>query len=241
MAVKQIQYNNNNFNINYEILNAHCEDTIIFLHGWGSNKELMKQAFGTYFKDKQHIYIDMPGFGKSIDDFILTTKDYGKIIDTFISYFDIKKETLIVAGHSFGGKVATLLNPHKLVLISSAGIVEDKSSKTLLTIRIAKIFNKFGLNKVTKLLRSNDVQSMSENMYETFKNVVDEDFSSVFKKHKKETLLLWGDDDTATTLSSAKTINNLIEKSSLKVYNGDHYAFLKHTSEMVKEIENWNI
>jgi len=241
MAVKQIKYNEKKFTINYELLNPTNKDTIIFLHGWASNKEIMKQAFGQYFKNLQHIYIDMPGFGKSSNEYILTTTDYSNIIKIFLEQFNINYKTLIIVGHSFGGKVATLLQPSKLILISSAGIIEDKSAKTLLTIRLAKIFNKFGLNKVTKILRSSDVNEMSENMYETFKNVVDEDFSENFKKCNIPTLLLWGDTDTATTLSSAYIMQKLIKNSTLKIYDGDHYAFLKHTKDMVGEINNWNI
>ena len=123
-----------------------------------------------------------------------------------------------------------------MVLISSAGIVENKSAKTLLTIRMAKIFNKFGLSKVTKLLRSNDVDSMSENMYETFKNVVDEDFSKEFLKYKGETLMFWGDKDTATTLNSAHIMHNLIENSKLQVFDGDHYFFLKNAKDISNAI-----
>ena len=241
MAVKQIKYNEKKFTINYELLNPTNKDTIIFLHGWASNKEIMKQAFGQYFKNLQHIYIDMPGFGKSSNEYILTTTDYSNIIKIFLEQFNINYKTLIIVGHSFGGKVATLLQPSKLILISSAGIIEDKSAKTLLTIRLAKIFNKFGLNKVTKILRSSDVNEMSENMYETFKNVVDEDFSENFKKCNIPTLMLWGDTDTATTLSSAYIMQKLIKNSTLKIYDGDHYAFLKHTKDMVGEINNWNI
>jgi hypothetical protein len=93
---------------------------------------------------------------------------------------------------------------------------------------MAKIFNKFGLSKVTKLLRSNDVNDMSQNMYETFKNVVDEDFSDIFKNYNGKALLFWGENDTATTLQSGKIIHSLIENSTFYSYNDDHYFFLKY-------------
>jgi hypothetical protein len=115
--------------------------------------------------------------------------------------------------------------------------VEEKSAKTLLTIRMAKIFNKFGLGRVTKLLRSTDVNMMSENMYETFKNVVDEDFSKSFEKYKGNALLFWGDRDTATTLSSGKTIHKLIEGSKFKSYDDDHYFFLRVADDIENEIK----
>ena len=236
MAIKTINYQDKTFDIAYEILNASQENTIIFLHGWASNKELMKQAFGNTLKEYKHIYIDLPGFGKSSNNYTLATKDYANIIKEFNSKFKINNSKLIIAGHSFGGKVATLLQPQTLVLLSSAGILELKSTKTLLTIRMAKIFNKFGLGKVTKLLRSRDVNMMSQNMYETFKNVIDEDFSKTFENYNGKALLFWGEKDTATTLSSGKTIHKLIKNSKLYTYNDDHYFFLRFYEDVAKKI-----
>ena len=230
MASKNIKLNNKSFDIVYEMLNVSCSKVIVFLHGWGSNKEIMKQAFKNELKDYKHIYIDMPGFGKSLNSHILTTDDYGNIIKEFLN--TMKIDANVIAGHSFGGKVATLLKPKSLILLSSAGILETKSAKTLLTIRMAKIFNRFGLSKVTKILRSKDVDNMSQNMYETFKNVVDEDFTKEFAKYDGDTLIFWGNQDQSTTLDSGKTINKLIKNSYFKSYEGDHYFFLKNNSNI---------
>ena len=65
MAQKSILYKNQNFDISFEIANFHLPKILIFLHGWGSNKALMKQVFFESFKEFRHLYIDMPGFGKS--------------------------------------------------------------------------------------------------------------------------------------------------------------------------------
>ncbi len=46
MAVKSINYKGREFEISYEIINPKKEKDILFLHGWGSNKEIMKSAFG---------------------------------------------------------------------------------------------------------------------------------------------------------------------------------------------------
>lgn len=237
MAIKQIDYFDKSFSINYELVNSDKENVIVFLHGWGSNKEIMKQAFGEKLESFKHIYIDMPGFGKSDNNYILTTIDYANIMKIFLNKLNINPNDITIAGHSFGGKVATCLMPKLLVLLSTAGIVEDKSAKTLLTIRMAKIFNRFGLSKVTKMFRSNDVNGMPQNMYETFKNVVDEDFTEYFKGFYKDALIFWGEADTATTLESGKTINSLIKNSTFKSYDGDHYFFLKQSDDISKDIE----
>jgi len=236
MAVKSIVVDINNnkcsFDISYDILNSKNDKTVVFLHGWGSNKNIMKQAFGSFCQNMKHIYIDMPGFGNSSNDTVLTTDDYSKILNIFFNQIDVKPD--IIAGHSFGGKVATLLNPDLLVLLSTAGIIEEKPLSVKLKIKIAKLFNLLGLNNITKIFRSSDVENMSENMYKTFKNVVDEDFSEIFKNYNKPVKIFWGKDDTATSLNSGKTINSLIENSDFKAYDGDHYFFLQHAKDIAK-------
>lgn len=237
MAVKSIDYFGKNFNINYEIVNPNRQEIIVFLHGWGSNKDIMKMGFAKKLDKFKHIYIDMPGFGKSENNYVLTTIDYANIMKIFLEKLNINPNDITIAGHSFGGKVATTLMPKLLILLSSAGIIEQKSAKTLLTIRMAKVFNRFGLSAVTKMFRSNDVNGMDQNMYETFKNVVDEDFSEYFKGYYKEALVFWGESDTATTLSSGKMIHSFIKNSQFYSYDGDHYFFLEYSDEISKAIE----
>jgi len=238
MATKNIDYFGKNFAINYEIVNNDKKDVIVFLHGWGSNKEIMKQAFGKELKSLKHIYIDMPGFGKSDNNYVLTTIDYAHIMKIFLDNININPNEVTITGHSFGGKVATALIPKTLVLLSSAGILEEKSSQVKMKIKFAKVFNALGLNTLTKIFRSKDVENMNQNMYETFKNVVDEDFSEYFKGFYNQALIFWGESDTATSLESGKKIAQLIKKSSFKSYLEDHYFFLKNNHDISTIIEN---
>ncbi|MDD2698032.1 MAG: alpha/beta hydrolase [Arcobacteraceae bacterium] len=238
MAVKKINYNNNDFEINYEILNpTNLEKTIVFLHGWGSNKEVMKSGFATILKDFRHIYIDMPGFGKSPNEVVLTTKDYSLIMKLFLESLGINTTNITIAGHSFGGKVATLLSPKNLILLSTAGIIEEKSAKVKTKIKLTKIANKLGLSLFSKLFRSKDVSQMSECMYGTFKNVVDEDFTYEFKKYNGNCLIFWGMSDTATSLVSGEIIHHIIKNSQFFPLTGDHYFFLKNSDKIDKIIK----
>ncbi len=235
MAIKQVNLNNKSFAINYEIVNNSSKDTIVFLHGWGSNKEVMKSSFSSHLSDLKHIYIDMPGFGKSDNEYTLTTQDYANIINEFLKNED---SIIAIAGHSFGGKVATLLNPKNLILLSSAGIIEEKSDKVKFKIKLAKVLNSFGLGGLTKAFRSKDVNTMSESMYSTFKNVVDEDFTNCFKEFKNNALIFWGEEDRATSLESGKKISSLIQNSKFYSYNGDHYFFMKYANDITTKIKD---
>jgi pimeloyl-ACP methyl ester carboxylesterase len=221
--------------INYELFNIDKEKTIIFLHGWGSNKEVMK-TFKDSFNEYKLLFIDMPGFGKSYTDEIWNTQKYANYLDKFLKELNIDK--FCIVGHSFGGKVATLLNPKYLVLLSSAGIIQEKPFNVKLKIKLFKLLKPFGGNKIRKLFVSNDAKEMSENMYQTFKNVVDEDFSNSFSQYKGKALVFGGDQDTAVTPKSNKEIAKLLN-SNLIMLTGDHYFFLNKNNLNVisKEIK----
>ena len=225
MPLREIRIENKSFKIAYDIVNQDKERNIIFLHGWGSNKEIMK-CFSENFADYKHIYIDMPGFGKSQNKYVLSTFDYAKIIDEFLKNMGISKD--IIIGHSFGGKVATLLKPDLLVLLASAGIIMPKPLSVKLKIKTYKLLKTFGFSKFREFFVSSDAKGMSENMYETFKLVVDEDFSDVFKSYKGDVLIFGGDEDSAVPPKAVEIQGKLLN-SKIIMLNGNHYFFFKNT------------
>jgi len=236
MAIKSIQYKQQTIDISYEIINPEAKVDLVVLHGWGSNKALMKNSFSKYLDSFRHIYIDLPGFGKSTCNQVLTTADYAQILEYFMVHLNVQRD--IMVGHSFGGKVATLLNPSVLVLLSSAGIIWPKSFKVKAKIYIYKTLKTLGLSKLRSRFVSEDAKELSEPMYETFKNVVDEDFTYNFENYNGKALICWGEEDHATPLKSAHKIKELIKNSELEVYKGEHYFFMEHAEEISKKIEH---
>jgi pimeloyl-ACP methyl ester carboxylesterase len=235
MASREILYKDNLFDISYEILNRDKKNDFIVLHGWGSNKEIMEQAFSKTLHNFRHIYIDLPGFGNSSNDTVLNSIDYRNIIEQFLEQTGCNKD--IVLGHSFGGKIATLLNPKLLVLLSSAGIVTKKPLSTKVKIFTFKFLKKLGFGKAYKLFATKDVNGMSKIMYETLKNVVNEDFNEDFSRFSNNTLIFWGKSDRATPLSSGKKISGLIKNSKFYEIDGDHFFFIKNSLFIAKQIE----
>jgi pimeloyl-ACP methyl ester carboxylesterase len=226
MAIKEIIYQEKQFKLSYEIVNPTKKESILILHGWASNKEIMKQAFGKELSDYKHIYLDMPGFGGSNNEMILTTKDYAQIVQVFLDTLNVTP--LVAMGHSFGGKVSTLLNTNYLVLLSSAGIVTEKPWSIKVKIATFKLLKPLGFQKIRELFVAPDAKGMSHEMYETFKNVVDEDFEMEFSKSKSYALCFWGINDTATPLYTGEKIAKMIQKSEFHPLEGDHFFFLKH-------------
>ena len=234
MASKDISYKDHTFQLSYELVNPVKNEVLLVLHGWGSNKEIMKQAFGKLLPDYKHIYLDMPGFGKSSNNIILTTEDYANIVQLFLD--ELKVKAKIAMGHSFGGKVSTLLNTPCLVLLSSAGIVTEKPWSIKIKIATFKLLKPLGFAKIRQLFVAPDAQGMSHEMYETFKNVVDEDFEDSFSASRSKALCFWGKDDTATPLYTGEKIAGLIQNSEFYPLDGDHFFFLKHAVFIVDTI-----
>ncbi len=229
MAQKEILYQNRPFPVAYEMVRPQVSKTLLFLHGWGSNKEIMKGAFGDRFLDYRLLFVDMPGFGKSPnEEAILQTDDYAAIMQHFLDALSIRP--VAVFGHSFGGKVALLMHPPLLVLLSSAGIVMPKPLRIRLKIALFKKLKRFGGSRLRALFASEDVSGMPPHMYETFKRVVDEDFFERFRRYEGKALLFWGKSDTATPPAAGRQIASLIKHGEYFEMEGDHYFFLHHSA-----------
>lgn len=230
MALRSITYRGVPFEISYDLIRPQSGSTQLFLHGWGSHKELMKQAFEKRCENHTQLYVDLPGFGKSATEEVLTTDDYAAIVQLFLEELEITPDMVI--GHSFGGKVATILNPGKLVLMGSSGIPVPKSASTKFKITLAKTLKPILGDSLKNLLMTDDAKGMPDNMYQTLKNVVDEDFSDRFANFRGKAILLWGENDTATPPSCGERIAELIQDSHLFMFPGDHYFFLQQAREV---------
>jgi pimeloyl-ACP methyl ester carboxylesterase len=235
MAIKSIQHKQHTFDISYEILNPNAKVDIIILHGWGSNKAIMSKAFSPYMDSFRHIYIDLPGFGGSTCPMALTTADVARIVELFMIHINASRD--IILGHSFGGKVALLLDPKVLVLVASAGIYRQKPLKIHAKIMLFKALKIFGLSKFRSLFVAEDAKELSEHMYQTFKNVVDEDFSKEFSLYNGKALICFAKEDTATPLSSGERIKSLIKDSALEVFNGDHFFFMNEAETISSKVQ----
>ena len=236
MASREIVYQGNRFDLSYDLVNPSQEEVLLILHGWGSNKEIMKQAFAKTLPEYRHLYLDLPGFGKSSNETVLTTEDYAGIVKRFLETMGVSAK--IVMGHSFGGKVSTLLNPPCLVLLSSSGILVPKPLGVSVKIALYKVLKSFGMQRIRNLFVSDDAKGMSPAMYETFKNVVNEPFEDHFSRYTGKGLLFWGKEDTATPLWTAEKIHTMMKNSELYPLDGDHFFFLKHNRFIARTISD---
>ncbi|MBT0879747.1 MULTISPECIES: alpha/beta hydrolase [unclassified Campylobacter] len=222
-----------NLGLSYLIRQGYGEKVALIMHGWGANKELMEQFFTKSLSKhcKQMIFLDFAGFGGSDEpSYAFNSIDYLNLTNEFIKALDIKVDILL--GHSYGGKIACLMASKNdydaLILCASAGLKLPKSPKVKLKVFLAKCLNKLGFKNIRRFLASKDGATLSPIMYETFKNVVDEDYQNEISKINTKTLLLWGESDTATPLSIANKMQGLIKNSKLITFNGNHFFFMQN-------------
>lgn len=208
--------------------------TIVLLHGWGQNIEMMKPVGDAFQKDYQIIIIDLPGFGESSEpSFTWTVYDYVEFLNQFLTSLEIKKPILV--GHSFGGKIAMLYSStyevEKLILFGSP--FKRSFKKDSFKTRILKLATKIpGTKKLAELAKkyigSDDYKNASSIMREVLVSTVNLDITEEVSKIKIPTIIIWGEFDEAVPLEHARELEQLISNSGLIVYEGcSHYAYLE--------------
>lgn len=213
---------------------------ILFLHGWGGSCESFSLIAETLSRDLQVILIDLPGFGKSdLPKRVFGTFGYADIIRRFLEELGINK--IIIAGHSFGGKVALAVTSkdsakstrkrvaEKLILIDSEG-VSTKSSKTKISIATFKAAKKLLPALLTKKLKnrlgSKDYLEAGP-LQRILVKVVNEDLKPLLPEIAAPTLIIWGGDDQITPLKDARVLSEGIKNSKLEIVkNAGHFPFL---------------
>lgn len=110
---------NNNLISYLHLANNNSHQTLFFLHGWRSRKEVWNQIvssikyapYAEASEDKQvsSIYaIDLPGFGLSpAPKEAWSVGDYAGLVKNFIEKLELKN--VILVGHSFGGRIGIKL------------------------------------------------------------------------------------------------------------------------------------
>jgi pimeloyl-ACP methyl ester carboxylesterase len=228
---------------------------VVLLHGWGGSLNSLTglQDIIVEHGGYRVFNLDLPGFGQSqLPEKVLTLDDYVEIIAGFIKKENLFKPVLV--GHSFGGKLSAALAvtyPELvggLVLIDASGINPHNSRRKSLFLIPAKVFGSVfsipGLNLIKPAARSFFYKHLvrerdyldSQNLRQTFLNIVNTHLDKVLGKIKTPTLLIWGEDDTLTPLWMGEKMAELIPDSRLEVVAGKKHILPKTSPEIVAKI-----
>ncbi len=221
-------------------------EAVLFLHGWGSSLD----SFAPFLDSLAGFYrvcaLDLPGFGRSREPGAAwDVGDYADFVLKFIRHLGLTR--VIPIGHSFGGRIIIKLAGRekppldfpKIILVGSAGLKPEKSLKAKIRQLSYKAVRRIiSVNLVEKrwpgLLESwrrknasADYLAASPRMRQVLVKTVNEDLRPHLPLIAVPTLLIWGENDTATPPADARLMEKLIPGAGLVMLkNAGHYSFL---------------
>ena len=241
--------------INYQSTGA--GQPLLFLHGWGSSSEAFNRMARPLAARFRCIAPDLPGFGKS--DMLprpFTLQDYCDVVKKFIDALGLRDPVMI--GHSNGGRILLKwlgrgdcpLRVKKLVLIDAAGIKPRygagyygkvytyKLAKKILQLPGVRHLFPDAVERLRGRAGSADYRSASPMMKQCMNLALAEDMSAYLPKIQASTLLIWGENDTATPLADGQKMEKLIPDAGLVVLKGaGHFSFAERWGQCSRVLD----
>jgi pimeloyl-ACP methyl ester carboxylesterase len=207
---------------------------LILLHGWGCHSGTFKDLQSALSEKYRVIAVDFPGFGRSEEpEEIWGCREYAQWTQRFLQKLNIPSPLML--GHSFGGRVALVLNSllpvSGLVLTGSAGLKAANHAPKKSPARYLPACLKKGLLRdiFIQLAGSDDYKRASPRMREVLKKVIAEDLRPFAEKITVPTLLIWGENDQETPVAAGEDFHATIPSSTLEIMTDcGHYAFLEN-------------
>lgn len=243
----------NDTSLNYHMTGEGCP--VILLHGWAGSIASFTPVHKHLETKFMTCSIDLPGFGNSDPPKAAwSTLDYANFLIIFCQEMGI--DNPIILGHSFGGRIgirlASSIAVKKLVLIDSAGIKPHRSidyygkiysfkmASKILRLPIIRLFTADMLKRMRNRFGSKDYQNASPRLREILVKTVNEDLRHLLPHIKCPTLLVWGDQDTATPIADALLMKELIPDSGLVRFpTAGHFSYLERLNEFLIVIDNF--
>lgn len=233
---------------------------VIVMHGWGCDRRTVKSITDIAASNHRVITVDFPGHGESgeppmrDDGTPWGVEDFTQLIEKLAEVEAVERPILI--GHSFGGRVGLLFasrnDTDRLVLVDAAGVKPKRPLKyywKVYSFKIAKwaamtfLGKERGSRRVEAMRKgrgSDDYNRATPMMRSVLSRVVNEDLCHVMPLIKAPTLLLWGENDTATPLSDAKKMESLIPDSGLVAFPGcGHFSFLDNPGAFARVLRSF--
>ena len=217
-------------NINYIRYGKIEKQSVILLHGWGQNIEMMKPV-GDSLTDNDVIIIDLPGHVEMIHELLKT----------------LNIQNPILIGHSFGGKLSLLyasMYPVKKLILFGSPFKVKKNPNSLKVKTLKKLKTLPGLKNIAEIMKkhmgSTDYRNASPMMRDILVKHVNTDITENVKKITCPTIIIWGTNDAAVPITDAYDLEKLIKDSAVIPYEGcTHYAYLERLGQTNSIIKNF--
>lgn len=242
-----------NLRLHYTVAGA--GQPMFLLHGWGCSAEIWQRVLPWLEERFRVINVDFAGFGTSDEPHeVWGVEEYTHTVEAIAEAEGV--ENPILVGHSFGGRVSIVYasrnKTQKVILVDAAGVKPKRSLtyyrkvytykllKWLAPILLGKERAQQIIDKRRAKAGSSDYNNASPRMRAILSKVVNEDLCHLMPKISAPTLLFWGENDTATPLSDAKRMEQLIPDAGLVTVAGaGHYSFLENTPLFLRVVESF--
>lgn len=224
---------------------------VVVLHGWGASIETVVSIVRALQRIAEVHALDLPGFGESqaprepwgVDD-------YRRFLGSFMDAVGIARPAALI-GHSNGGRVAIAMaaaepqRVSRMILVDSAGIKPKRGVTYYRKVGMAKVGKHAArrLGAPGRRLRdalvgraaSADYAAAPPEMRATFVRLVNSDLRDLLPQVRVPTLLIWGQQDTATPVSDAQLMERLIPDAGLVLFEGaGHYSYLDQPARFAR-------
>lgn len=233
------------------MISGEGEIPVVLLHGWGSSFDVYKGIMAGLSDRCKFYAVNFPGCGGSeVMKDAWNIDDYCNFVLEFLSFVGVDHKKAVFIGHSHGGRVILSLagngniTPQKIVLLDSAGIVAEKSKKqkrkaqnfkrikNFLSLPVIKEFSGGLLDAARRHYGSADYNAAPPVLRQTLVSLVNTDLRNIIGNIKCPTLLIWGENDTDTPVTSAEIIKSRISDSGLCVIKDTgHFSFCEKPYE----------
>lgn len=225
---------------------------LLFLHGWGVGHDSYLPLLQRLAETHTVFAPDLPGFGKTPEP--SEPWDVVRYADFVVAYCRAKGlSEPVCIGHSNGGRVLLRLlsrddpgiAPPRMVLFDAAGLRRKHGLTYYLKVYTYKAWKLFlkPFPKALELYRSKkgsaDYRAASPLMKATMSKLLSEDLGAALPKIRVSTLLVWGEDDTATPLSDGKRMARDIPDAGLAVIPGGHWAFMERLPHTMRILDSF--
>ncbi|WP_289157807.1 alpha/beta hydrolase [uncultured Muribaculum sp.] len=229
---------------------------IVLMHGWGCDTTTLASIEKVALESRRVINIDFPGHGKSPEPpEVWGVEEYTQVLEEIVKAEQLEHPSLL--GHSFGGRVGILYSSRhhdvdKLILVDAAGIKPKRSAKYYLKVYSFKLMKRWlyltlgkkeaeaRLDAMRAKAGSSDYANATPRMRAILSKVVNEDLKSVIPSITASTLLIWGENDTATPISDARYMEAHIPGAGLVAFPGcGHYSFLDNPMQFAAVLRSF--
>ena len=201
------------------------ETRVVALHGWGRDRH----DFVEVLEGLGAVALDLPGFGASPPPTeVMGAAGYAVLVASLVEELDSPQ---VVVGHSFGGRVATVLAATRPELVAGLVLVGvpllrpvgRPVRKPSLVYRLVRWGNRIGLVSDGRLERekrrrgSADYRAVSGVMRDILVKVVDETYEDELARLACPVRMVWGKNDREVPLEVARRASELMDSVGIDI------------------------